>query len=278
MEILKMMTIDMEKCIGCGACIKDCTVKDIEMIGTKASMKNKNCFKCGHCIAVCPTNAVSMDEYDMTEVIDYRPESFDIPAENLLNFIKFRRSVRQFTSQVVESEKIEKIIEAGRFTQTGVNSQDVSYIVVQDNIQELRALTLESLKDIGQHILANLSPENMNFANYAKLWVKAYETYMADPNSPDRLFFNAPTLIVVTAKSSVNGALASSNMELMTNTLGLATFFSGFLARAAMGNKKIKDFLQIEDEKEIVTCLVVGYPKVKYKRTAPRKKADITWK
>ena len=40
-------------------------------------------------------------------------------------------------------------------------------------------------------------------------------------------------VIIVTANSEVNGALASSNMELMTNALGLGTFFSGFFVRAA---------------------------------------------
>lgn len=273
-----MMNIAMEKCIGCGACIKDCTVNDIELIDGKAVMKNKNCFKCGHCIAVCPTDAVTMDDYDMNEVIVYSKESFEIQPETLLNFIKFRRSVRQFTNQDVETEKINKIIEAGRFTQTGVNIQDVSYIVVKDNIEELKELTLESLKDIGQQILSNLTPETKSYERYARIWIKMYETYKENPNSSDRLFFDAPALIVVIGNSDVNGALASSNMELMTNALGLGTFFSGFLARAGKGNKKIKEFLGIQEGKEIITALVVGYTNVNYKRTVPRKKADVIWK
>lgn len=64
----------------------------------------------------------------------------------------------------------------------------------------------------------------------------------------------------------------------MYDDLGLGTFFSGFLVRASQSNKDIMDYLGIESGKKIVTCMVVGYPDVKYSRTVPRKNADIVWK
>ncbi len=277
-ERIFMMNVNTEKCIGCGECIKDCFVGDIELVNGKAKINNINCFKCGHCIAVCPKDAVSTDEYNMEEVKNYKEEEFLVQPDNLLNFIKFRRTVRRFKDKEVESEKISKIIEAGRFTQTGSNMQDVSYIVVRDSMQELRSLTLESLKSIGEYMLANLTPQTMMYKQYAQLWIKMYEEYEKDPNSKDHLFFNAKALIVVTANSAVNGALASSNMELMTNALGLGTFFSGFFVRAAQGNKKILELLGVKEGKEVVTCMVIGYPDVEYLRTVPRKNADISWK
>lgn len=66
-------------------------------------------------------------------------------------------------------------------------------------------------------------------------------------------------------------------MELMIDSLGLGTFFSGFLLIAAQDNKEILDLLQIKDSKQIISCLVVGYPDVKYQRTTPRKEANINW-
>ncbi len=47
-------------------------------------------------------------------------------------------------------------------------------------------------------------------------------------------------------------------MELLTNALGLGTFFSGLFVRAAQGNKKMIDFLDLKDGKEIVTCRVMA--------------------
>lgn len=272
------MKVDAEKCIGCGQCVKDCFPKDIEIVDGKAKINNETCIKCGHCIAICPKDAVSTDEYNMKDVKNYDKEEFEVDADNLLNFIKFRRTIRQFKNKEVEREKISKIIEAGRFTQTGSNMQDVSYIVVREGLEELKALTFESLKKMGENMLANLTPETMIYKRYAEMWIKMYEEHQENPKENDKLFFNAPAVIIVIANSPVNGALASSNMELMTNALGLGTFFSGFFVRAAQENKKIMDFLGINEEKQIATCMVVGYPDVKYLRTVPRKEADIFWK
>lgn len=273
-----MMKIDSNKCIGCEQCAKDCFPNDIEMVDGKAIAKNVRCIKCGHCIAVCPQNAVSTDDYDMNEVLEYDDETFCVEDENLLNFIKFRRTIRRFKDKDVENALLEKIIEAGRYTQTGSNLQDVSYAVVKDGLQDFKALVMESLKESAESILANLNPQTSMYKPYAEMWLKMHEEFMDDPTANDKLFFQAPAVIVVSAQSDVNGALASSNMELMTNALGLGTFFSGFTVRAAMSNPKISKFLGLPDDKKMVTCMVVGYPDVKYFRTVPRKKAEINWK
>lgn len=272
-----MINVNTEKCTGCGLCVKDCFVKDLEMFEGKARAINTVCFKCGHCIAVCPKAAIAMDDYNMEEVKEYNEEEFSVEADNLLNFIKFRRTTRQFKNMDVEQEKLAKIIEAGRFTQTGSNMQDVSFIVVKDSLEELKTLTFESLKALGENILANLTPQTMAYKRYAEMWTTMQEEYTKNPKENDKLFFNAPVVIVVTANSEINGGLASSNMELMTNALGLGTFFSGFFVRAAHGNQKISALLGIQEGKQIVSCLVIGYPNVKYSRTVPRKAADISW-
>ncbi|MGL4450234.1 MAG: nitroreductase family protein [Sarcina sp.] len=270
-----MVIVDVNKCIGCTKCVHDCIVNDIEMINGKAHVKNETCIKCGHCIATCPKEAVFTNEYDMSEVKPYDKETFDITPDNLLNFIKFRRSVRNFKEKDVENEKLLKIIEAGRFTQTGTNAQDVKFIVVKEKIQELRKLVLEALNNVAKVILSN--EEMKAYHRYAHRFIDMYNKFLEDPNGEDRLFFKAPALIITTAKYQVNAALASSNMELMTNALGLGTFFSGFLAKAAESDPRINEFLGLEKDETLVTCMVIGYPNIKYFRTVPRKEADISW-
>jgi nitroreductase/Pyruvate/2-oxoacid:ferredoxin oxidoreductase delta subunit len=273
-----MMNVNSEKCVGCGLCVKDCFLKCIEIVNEKAKINNVTCMKCGHCIAVCPKDAVSTDEYNMDDVKEYSESEFKIESDTLLNFIKFRRTTRQFKNKDVETEKLLKIIEAGRFTQTGTNSHNVSYIVVKDNIEQLKEMALENLKNRGEELLKNLNPQTIHFKRYAQMWIKMYNEYKEDPKVNDKLFFNAPALILVVSDSQVNGALASSNMELMTNAQGLGTFFSGFFAMAAQGNENIRELLGLEGNKEIITCMVIGYPNVKYTRTVPRKDASISWK
>lgn len=272
-----MMIVDKEKCIACGMCVRDCIVNDIEITNNKAEIKNERCFNCGHCIAICPKNAVSSDVYDMNEVKTYNKEEFDLSPDNLLNFIKFRRSTRKFKDRDVEKEKLEKILEAGRFTQTGSNAQNVSYVVVKDSIEELKEITLKTLYGSGKYMLDNLNESNKMYKNYAEMWVRMYEAYKVNPKN-DAVFFNAPAVIVVVSDSEVNAALASSNMELMTNALGLGTFFSGFLVKASETNAEIKKLIGLNENQKIVTCMVIGYPAVKYQRTVPRNEAKVTWK
>lgn len=272
------MIVDRDKCIGCTLCKQDCFVSDIEIIDGKSQIKNETCIKCGHCIAICPVKAISSDdeeEYSMDDVIEYDKENFDIDPENLMNFMKFRRSVRLFKNQDIEEEKIQKIIQTGVFTQTASNSQDVSYVIVKDKIQEIRKMVLETLNLKADELLLDKTTPKQ-FVVYSKMWKKMYSDFLENPDGEDKLFFKAPLLIIIKSKRPINGALAAAKMELMANSLGLGTYFSGFLERAAGINSEIGEFLQIEEDEKLVACMVIGYPGVKYKRTVPRKKAKIT--
>lgn len=73
-----MFIVDKEKCIACKQCINDCPVNDIILKDNKAHVKNESCIKCGHCVAICPTKAVSTNDYDMDDVIEYNKESFKV--------------------------------------------------------------------------------------------------------------------------------------------------------------------------------------------------------
>ena len=270
-----MFNVNKEKCIGCSQCVKDCPASAISLNENKAEINNTTCFKCGHCIAICPVEAVSTDDYNMEEVIPYDKAKFTVDAENLLNFIKFRRSTRRFKNQKVEKEKIEKIIDAGRFTQTSTNMQDVSYTIVKDSIPELRRMTLGTLNAMADKMLGSEeTPKHL--LKYAHMWKRMYESFVENPDGPDQLFFKAPLLIIVKAQNEIDGGLASAKMELMIDALGLGTYFSGFFERAAAMNPKIGEMIGLKEGEKIISCMVIGYPRVEYKRTVPRKEARIT--
>ena len=93
----------------------------------------------------------------------------------------------------------------------------------------------------------------------------------------DYLFRNAPAVLYITSDWPLDAGLAAQNIELMAVSQGLGALYNGFLARISDENKELKKWLGIEG-KAIKACMLLGYPKIFYKRSAPRKPANVIWK
>ena len=55
------MKVDLEKCIGCGHCVRDCPVGAVRLSRKKAVI-DETCTECGACLAVCEQGAISRDD------------------------------------------------------------------------------------------------------------------------------------------------------------------------------------------------------------------------
>lgn len=57
-----MIAVDAEKCVRCGACVRDCIVEVLKPgadgVPCVASGEERFCLNCQHCLAVCPQGAV----------------------------------------------------------------------------------------------------------------------------------------------------------------------------------------------------------------------------
>ena len=268
-----MVTINTEKCTGCALCVKDCFPHNIIIRNGKAQPLSENCMGCGHCVAICPINAVEIPNYEMNDVADMTPQKFT--AEELLSFIKFRRSIRQYKVCPVEQKLLIQIIEAGRYTATAANRQELSFIVVEKEMPLFREHVIKNLAEKGRAMLA---AENtpLPMKGYAQRWITIERSYKENTNDKDTVFFGAPTVILIAGDNPIDAGLAASNMELVACANGLGVLYSGFITRGAE-NEKVKMLIGAPAEKEILMALLIGYPDVQYKRSAPRKKADIIW-
>ena len=53
------VTVDNDKCDGCGSCIESCPVEAIKIENDKAVI-NEECVDCGACLSACPKEAISL--------------------------------------------------------------------------------------------------------------------------------------------------------------------------------------------------------------------------
>lgn len=257
--------INNQECVGCGMCVKDCPNDAIRIRNGKAKMVLEHCLECGHCIAICPKAAVSMDGYNMEEIKEYQEENFKVPSDNFLNSIKFRRSVRHFESLLVEHEKIERMIEAGRYTPTAINKQSTRYIVMENPDKGIEKDAIQLFRKVKV------------FADAAGRVIRLPIDTRRYKIEKGFFFHGAPIVVLVISDSEVDAALASANMEMMAQTMGLGVLYAGFFVKAAQMSKRIRKKLGLKKKEKVVTAIAIGYPTVHYKRTVPRKKAKVQW-
>ncbi|QNM06529.1 nitroreductase family protein [Qiania dongpingensis] len=249
--------IDTSSCIGCGMCAEVCVAHNIALNHKKAETVLDDCLMCGQCSAVCPKKAVSISGYDTGQVD--KKDDVRLKPEDILEVIRFRRSIRKFKQKKIPKEVIEQILEAGRLTHTAKNMQDVSFIV------------LDQEKDCIEKMAVRLFRKVKPFADLF--------SPMAKNNKIDDhfFFFKAPIAVVILAKEKTNGILAAQNMEFVAEALGLGVLYSGYFTAAANTSLKIKKALKVSKGKKAAMTLVLGYPDVKFLRSAPRKKLDAIY-
>ncbi|WP_298536267.1 nitroreductase family protein [uncultured Methanobrevibacter sp.] len=148
------------------------------------------------------------------------------------------------------------ILEAGRYAPTGANSQNVKYTILGSKQKE------------AEEICVNLFRKGKKVGNLS--------SYLRRIEVTDDFFFKgAPLVIVVSSKSSINAGLASAYMEIMANSLGLGVLYSGFFVMCTKLSRKLRNLIELEKGYDVVSCMVIGYPNVKYHRVVPRKDLQV---
>jgi nitroreductase len=169
-----------------------------------------------------------------------------IQMSETLKVLESRRSCRSFRPELIEEEKLEKIIKAGTYAATGMGKQ--SPIIIAVTNQELRnQLSAMNAKVMGQ-------PESF------------------DP------FYGAPELLIVLANKAVptyvyDGSLVMGNLMNAAEDLGVN---SCWIHRAkeefeSEEGKEILRSLGIEGDYEGIGHLVLGYASAPVKEAVPRK-------
>jgi len=183
-----------------------------------------------------------------------RVEAFNIanalhPFMELDDCIAGRRSIRSYEDKSVPKEVIQKILNAGVWAPSGMNSQPWHFAVIESReiINKLSERTKE------------LVSENMPLPENLKAAFKS---------DKDVIFYGAPLLILISVQKKdeswrtvnlLDCGLAAENMFLAAYQAGLGSCFIGFAAFLNHDAKTLAD-VGIPEDHELIAPLIFGYP------------------
>ena len=260
---MKLM-IDAEECIACGQCKSVCIRDNIE-IDEVAVETGSNCFECGHCMAICPTKAITLKIFKgrEDEIVDYNPKELPVSYNDLLQFLKQRRSMRWFKNKKIDKDTFNKLFKGAYYSPTAQNEQDVEFVVLD-----------KRLNDFMKHVYNIIKVEEEEFFR-----IKEFGDYIRD-NSTKKyhpLLWSGQQLILTFSTDKTSAVIANTRLELLAYSLGLGGFYSLFILKAdEIDHDKLMEFFpDIDKSKHMYSAFIIGYPKKHFKRTIPHKDIGV---
>ena len=91
-----------------------------------------------------------------------------LDSKTAYNFLRMRRSIRNFTPELVSEDKMRQLLDIARYAPTAANSQGLYYIVVSD--QELIRKICDCVADWMQEEIDNNSPRRRYFRKVLEVY------------------------------------------------------------------------------------------------------------
>lgn len=155
-------------------------------------------------------------------------------ANPVLDAIKDRRSVVRFESTQVGDDKLDAILEAGRWAPSWLNKQPWSFIVIKD----------QKIKEQLSEVVPTAFVQGLREAPICI-------AIAVDPGEDPYHFVEA-------------GAVASQNMALAAHSLGLQSSWIGIFDIREQRNSaesKVKQVLEVPKQHRIIAVLSIGHVK-----------------
>lgn len=183
---------------------------------------------------------------------------------NVLQAIRERRAVRDFTGQPVSRTSLRQLISAASWAPSAMNAQPWHFTVVTD-----KAILDEISTRAKGWMLANM-PDLRQTGHFRDL--------LSDPDF--HLFYRAPALVVISAPAEMQWAtedcaLAAQNLMLAALDIGLGTCWIGF-AQGWLTSPEGRELLNLAPERVVAAPIAVGYPKAS-QALVPRKAVAVSW-
>jgi ferredoxin len=288
----QLHVVDAETCLGDGICVEVCPEDILEIVDEKAATvegRADACIECGQCVAVCPTESLTMPKLPMEDFEKLPKQPFGY--EEFHDFLRLRRSVRVFKDQPVEREVIQKILDAAATAPMGFPPHTTEVIVIDDRA-ELDFLLKEFVKDyefmvkgfsnpfIRTMIRLNAGAEDFHTLKHFIVDVARRANEVYHENGGDNYMRGAPVLMLFhgnrwTLSYVENAHLVCHHAMLAALSLGLGSTIIGLIPPVVDRSKALRKRYGIPKDNKVVTSLVLGYPKYRYRQSIRRDLAGV---
>ena len=289
------ITIDVEKCNGCGLCADVCKDFSIIMKDGKAVVSGQpifGCIGCGHCMAICPKGAIKIEgRFTSPDYLFPMPDKAEMASyDALLKLFQRRRSIREFKDKPVEQDLIDKIIATASTAPMGLPPSDVNILIINS-----KEKCFQFSKDYCEY-LVNLKwmvtpiglffmrifygKENGEmFRDFIKPLINTYVGYMK--KGENLVTYEAPLALYFYGSPYTDPAdplIAATYAMTAAESLGLGTCMLGGIhpfIQSGRAARKFREKYGIRFKSREGLFLIIGYPRVKYQHGIARTFANV---
>jgi nitroreductase/NAD-dependent dihydropyrimidine dehydrogenase PreA subunit len=285
------ISIDQEKCNGCGACVALCTVDVFALTDTGAEVVSPEaCWRCGHCVATCPVDAIEHSTFPLEECPLIDPSQL-LSAGQLALAFRERRSNRVFKQEPVPRDLVEALLDVTRWTPSASNARAIHWLVI-DEPERIAAFSRGTVAVLGRMarlvrnpllwpiLVLALGKEAAKKAHRSAASYHRLTERLARGEDP--IFFHAPVLLIAHGREWMrfdrdDAIYAAYNLMLAAERLDLGTCQIGFFQFALARSRRLRRALGLPKGRRSEVSLVLGYPKFPFRRALPRRGPTLTW-
>lgn len=183
---------------------------------------------------------------------------------HVLQAIRERRSVRDYTPEPVTAGMIYQLITSASWAPSAMNEQPCHFTVVTD------AALLDEISARAKAWLLRCASAIPRAAHFQDLWRDA----------DFHLFYHAPALIIISAPTQnqwavEDCAVAAQNLMLAATSLGLGSCWVGF-AQGWLNTQEARELLNLSSQNLCVAPIAIGHPRALLPAVA-RKMPAVSW-
>lgn len=296
-EEAAVVTIDADRCSGCGKCVSVCKDFEFEIREGKAVLSDHpvfGCIACGHCMAICPEGAIRVNGRCLLpeDLFPLSQKQEKSGYEFLLHLLQSRRSIREFKNQHVSEEVMEKIIDAARTAPMGIPPSDVHLLVINGK-EKVRGFSADFCRLLERNrwlvsgwFLALMTPfyDRKTVLFFKKFMRPLFNVYLGSmKKGEDLVTYDAPAAIYFYGSPFCDPAdplIAATYAMLAAESLGLGTCMLGAIhpfLQSGIGVKEFRDKYHIRCRSREGLVLILGHPAVRYNKGIRRTFAGVDY-